>query len=201
MVENLDERLGRLVDAIEDLGIQERTLLLFTADNGTPKSYYYTAQGNDMLKQPIAMRWNGVDVQGGKGDLTDAGTRVPLVASWPGTLGPGQVVDDLVDFSDWLPTFVDLAGGEPPAGLDGTSLADRLRGGEESSRDWAYASDAGERWVRTQRWKLYDDGRMFDMSSGRNEDAALAISETSVEALRARSALESALRSLGSSDR
>ena len=201
MVENLDERLGRLVDVIDDLGIRERTLLLFTADNGTPKSYYFTAQGNDMLKQPIAMRWNGVDVRGGKGDLTDAGTRVPLVASWPGTLGPGQVVDDLVDFSDWFPTFVDLAGGEPPAGLDGISLAARLRGGEESSREWAYASDRGERWVRTQRWKLYDDGRMFDMSAGREENAPLAISGASVAAVRARLELESALRALAVSDR
>ncbi len=201
MVENLDERLGKLVDAIDELGIRERTLVLFTADNGTPKSYYFTAQGNDMLKQPILMRWNGVEVRGGKGDLTDAGTRVPLVASWPGTLGPGQVVDDLVDFSDWLPTFVDLAGGEPPEDLDGISFADRLRGGEESPREWAYASDAGERWVRTQRWKLYDDGRMFDMSAGREEGAPLAISGASEEAVRARSELESALRALGVSDR
>ena len=201
MVENLDERLGRVVDAIDDLGIRERTLLVFTADNGTPKQYYYTAQGNDMLKQPIEMRWNGVDVRGGKGDLTDAGTRVPLVASWPGTLEPGQVVEDLVDFSDWLPTFVDLAGGEPLPGLDGISLADRLRGGDESSREWAYASANDARWVRTQRWKLYDDGRMFDMAAGRAEDTPLAISEASTEALRARSALESALQALGGSDR
>ena len=76
-----------------------------------------------MLKQPIEFTWNGSTYRGGKGELTDGGTRVPLVANWPGTIPAGQVVDDLVDFSDWLPTFVELAGGTAGASLDGVSLA------------------------------------------------------------------------------
>ncbi len=200
MVENMDERVGRLVDAAEELGIRERTLFLFTADNGTPASYYYTAQGNDMMKQPIQFVWNGAATRGGKGELTDAGTRVPLIANWRGTLEPGLVVDDLVDFADWLPTFVELAGGKVPPGLDGISLADRLRGGEPSSRKWAFASRRGNRWVRTQRWKLYDDGRLFDLGEGRDEVAPVPISDASPEARRVRSDLESALRHLAGSD-
>ncbi len=196
MVENMDERVGRLVDAADELGIRERTLFLFTADNGTPKSYYYTAQGDDMLKQPIEFVWNGAAIRGGKGELTDAGTRVPLVANWPGTLAPGQVVDDLVDFSDWLPTFVELAGGNPPAGLDGISLAARLRGGGSSNRRWAFASRSGDRWVRTQRWKLYADGRLFDMDQGRAESSPVRIGQESPQALKARDELSSVLRGL-----
>ena len=200
MVENMDERVGRLVDAVEELGIRERTLFLFTADNGTPKSYYFTAAGGKMFKQPIELDWRGQTFQGGKGELTDGGTRVPLVANWPGKLAPGQVVDDLVDFSDWFPTFVDLAGGTAPAGLDGMSLADRLRGGAPSPRPWAFAEGRSGRWVRTQRWKLYDDGRLFDMSSGREEAAPLTISGSSDEALQARAELEAALRGLSPAD-
>ncbi len=200
MVENMDERIGRLVDAAEDLGIRDRTLFLFTADNGTPGSYYHTAQGNEMFKQQIEFTWNGENTKGGKGELTDAGTRVPLVANWPGTLPPGQVVDDLVDFSDWLPTFVELAGGDVPEGLDGVSLASRLSGGGPSTRRWAFASRAGSRWVRTQRWKLYDDGRLFDMGQGRAESSPVLIGQESAEAHRARDELAAAMRVLAGSD-
>ena len=200
MVENMDERVGRLVDAADRLGIRDRTLFIFTADNGTPKSYYFTAQGNEMLKQPIEFNWNGVLTSGGKGELTDAGTRVPLIANWQGTLAPGQVVDDLVDFSDWLPTFVELAGGTAPTGLDGVSLADRLRGGDASQRKWAFASRRGSRWVRSQRWKLYDDGRLFDLGSGRAETGVVALSDPSPAARKARAQLESALRGLAPPD-
>lgn len=194
MVENMDERVGWLVDAIDDLGLRERTLVLFTADNGTPPRYYFTAQGNEMLRQPIKMVWKGQEVSGGKGDLTDAGTRVPLVASWPGTLGPGEVVDDLVDFSDWLPTFLDLAGGEAPQGIDGISFADRLRGGAASRREWAFASSRGRHFVRTRLWKLYDDGRLFDMGLVREESDPVPISSASERAVRARENLQAALR-------
>ena len=200
MVENMDERVGRLVDAVDELGVRDRTVFVFTADNGTPKSYYFTAQGRKMLKQPIEFIWHGQTVHGGKGDLTDGGTRVPLVANWPGTIEPGQVVDDLVDFSDWYPTFVDLADGSVPAGLDGVSLASRLRGDGSSSREWAFAAGNTMRWVRTQSWKLYDDGRLYDMSDGRDEVTPVTITGASQEALQARAELEAALRQLARTD-
>ena len=137
--------------------------------------------------------------EGGKGELTDAGTRVPLVANWPGTLPAGQVADDLVDFSDWLPTLVELAGGAAPEGLDGVSHASRLRGGDGGARRWAYASRRGNRWVRTQRWKLYDDGRLFDMD-GREELQPVMIGASSEDAANARRELEKALVGLSASD-
>ena len=196
MVENMDERVGSLVDAADELGIRDRTLFLFTADNGTPGSYYFTAQGSDMIKQRIEFAWKGSVQRGGKGELTDAGTRVPLIASWPGTLAPGQVVDDLVDFSDWLPTLVDLAGGTSPPGLDGVSFADRLRGGSASPREWAFSSRRGTAWVRTRRWKLYEDGRLFDLEGRREETEPVSLRKASPEAHNARDSLEAALRGL-----
>ena len=194
MVEGIDERVGRIVDALEDLGLRERTLVLFTADNGTPRSYYYSAQGDEMLREEIRFEADGVAVEGGKGELTDAGTRVALIANRPGVIAGGQVVDDLVDFTDFLPTFVELAGGAARPGLDGLSFAGRLNGGEPGPRKWAFTDHRGQRWVRNQRWKLYDDGRLFDMSRGRIEESAVLLGEESREARRARDEATAAFR-------
>lgn len=200
MVENMDERVGRLMDALDRAGVRGRTVTIFTADNGTPKSYYYTAQGQDMFKQPIEFLWKGQKTRGGKGDLTDAGTRVPLIANWPGVLQAGQTVDDLVDFSDWLPTFVELAGGTPARGLDGKSLAALLCGEGRGSRRHAFAERRGRRAMRTQRWKLYDDGRLFDMAPGREEKEPVALGRSTAEAREARRELTQAMRALGRQD-
>ena len=196
MVENMDERVGRIVDALDEAGVRGRTLVIFTADNGTPKSFYYTAQGQEMLKQPIEFFWKGQKTKGGKGELTDAGTRVPLIANWPGVLDAGLTVDDLVDFSDWLPTFVELAGGTPPVGLNGKSLAARLRGEGPGKRRYAFAERNENRTIRTQRWKLYDDGRLFDMSQGRQEEAFVPVDRSSAEAHEARLELTRAMRAV-----
>ena len=79
-------------------------------------------------------------------------------------------------------------------GLDGVSSADRVQRGAASPRPLACAADNSGRWVLTQRWKLYDDGRLYDMSAGREEVAPLTISGASEAALRARAELEAALR-------
>lgn len=193
MVEALDERVGRLVGALDELGLRERTLVVFTGDNGTPKSYIYTAQGDRLLKQTIRFLHDGVEVGGGKGEMTDAGTRVALIANRPGTIPTGRVVDDLVEFTDFLPTFLDLAGGGPRPRLDGLSFASRLRGGGPGPRRWAYVDYRGRRWARTQSWKLYGDGRLFDMRRGRLEEQPAEIG-IDPETERARDELTDLLR-------
>ena len=110
MVEATDERVGRLVAAIDRLGIRDRTLILFTGDNGTAKRSIITAVDGKLVREPVVSKLGDVSVPGGKGELTDGGTNVPLIASWPRVIDGGEVVDDLVDFSDFLPTFANLAG-------------------------------------------------------------------------------------------
>ncbi len=71
------------------------------ADNGTPPEIIIRAEGEKLIKVPIVSRRNGRDVPGGKKQLNNAGTNVPMIANWSGTIKAGLVIDDLVDFSDF----------------------------------------------------------------------------------------------------
>ena len=90
MVEAMDQRVGRLVGALDRLGLREKTLIFFTTDNGTPKQSIITAQGGKLVREPVSSRMGERTIPGGKGDLTDAGTRVPTIANWKGTLPQGN---------------------------------------------------------------------------------------------------------------
>jgi arylsulfatase A len=80
-------------------------------------------------------------VEGGKTDLTDAGTHIPLIVRRPGTIAPGTTTDDLIDMADWFPTFCDLANVTLPEDIqiDGTSFAGRLLENKPASRPWVTA--------------------------------------------------------------
>ena len=166
MAEMMDAKVGQLLQGIDDLGMWDNTLILFTTDNGTAGKSKLSAvddSGKKFVYENVVSKLNGEDIPGGKGQLTDWGTRVPMIAAWQGVIEPGQTWDDLVDFSDILPTFVAIAGGQLPDGvqLDGTSFADRLLGKGKGHRKWAYAEGKGKFFAKTRDWKLYSDGRIF----------------------------------------
>lgn len=204
MVEFTDQRVGRIVAALDRLGLRERTLVLFTGDNGTPSRYIATADGKRLVRKPVESIRNGRPVRGGKGQLTDAGTNVPLIANWPGTTPAGKTTDDLVDFSDFFTTFAALAGAsrsEPEAQArgrprDGHDFAPRLRGRGATSRRWAFAQQGSKHWVRTQRYKLYHDGRFLDVLASPAEREALAVGALAPEAARAHRSLRTAIEAL-----
>lgn len=166
MVAHMDQIVGRIVKKTEELGIAEDTLILFTSDNGTHKS----------LKSSLGDRV----IQGGKGRTDDTGTRVPLVALWPGKIEAGQVSRQLVDFSDFVPTFQQLAGAPRPESIDGISFAPTLLGEDAPGREWmfCYYNPRPERteparFVRDQRFKLYGDGSFFDLEADPEEKKPL----------------------------
>ena len=167
-----------------------------------------------LIKVPIVSRRNGRDVPGGKKQLNNAGTNVPMIANWSGTIKGGQVVDDLVDFSDLLPTFLDLAGAPLPAGrkLDGVSFANRLRGQGASPRSFTYCEEAvlpkpggvepdgtssGLKWVRNQDWKLYNDGRLFHMAKDPLEKRPFTVNQDGSSGSAIRKKLLQAFKKLG----
>ena len=214
MVAEMDRAVGRLVAALNALKLRENTLILFVADNGTPPEIIIRAEGKKLIKIPVVSRRNGRDVPGGKKQLNDAGTNVPMIANWPGTIKAGQEVNDLVDFSDILPTFLDLAGASLPAGrkLDGLSFANRLCGKGASRRSFTYCEEAvlpkpggvepdgkssGRRWVRTQDWKLYNDGRLFHMARDSGEERPLATGQDDPARKAVRKELQKTFKELG----
>lgn len=156
MVTLTDDMVGKLVARLEELGLRKNTLVIFTADNGT-----YAG---------ITSVMNGRTIQGGKGSPKDAGTHVPFIVSWPGSIKGGQVVDDLVGLSDVLPTITEVAGIERPPALNSAcvSLAPLLRG-EEREKDYIYCwyqrngiRDQASQHTRNQRYKLYANGVFVD---------------------------------------
>ena len=151
MVAYADKVVGQIVAQLEKSGVRENTLLIFTGDNGTDK--------------PIVTSWNGTKVAGGKGTMTDAGTRVPLIASWPaGIKQPERVVDDLVEFCDLMPTLCEVTGADLPPNYpgDGSSIVPVLQDNASArKKDWIYIwysrsghSDQGQVMVRNKQYSL-----------------------------------------------
>ena len=124
---------------------------------------------------------------GGKGLTTDAGMRVPVIANWKGVTPHGRVLHDLVDSTDFLPTMFDAIGAKLPAGrkVDGQSFLPQLRGGKGTPRQWMYCHYDPrpghdkeqfhlQKFARDQRFKLYSDGRMFEIDRDVLEQHPLA---------------------------
>ena len=134
----------------------------------------------------------------GKGLHTDIGTHVPLIASWLGTTPAGSTNNDLIDFSDFMTTFAELANADLPKDrtLDGTSFLPQLKGHEGNPREWIYTEYQGLAWIRTHRWKYYSDDRFFDMSVNPTESEGQNMKETSQEALEARAWLTKEMKKL-----
>jgi arylsulfatase A-like enzyme len=103
---------------------------------------------------------------------------------WKGIIKPGQSWDNLVDFSDVLPTLTELTGGELPKGvkLDGHSFASLLRGQDRSTREWAYAERRGRFFVKTRDRKLYSTGEFFNTGVDPFEKSPLDTSSLSADA-------------------
>ena len=146
----MDKQVGALVAELDKLGLREKTLVIFSGDNGTALTYPTTLGGRM--------------IDGKKASMLEGGSRVPFIASWPGTTPAGKVSKDIVSFADPHATFLELAGVKAPDGfkLDGHSLAPQLRGEQGTPREWAYVQ-LGTRWfVREQGWKMNESGELFD---------------------------------------
>jgi arylsulfatase A len=158
MVAYMDKMVGRIVGKLDKLGLRKDTLFLFTGDNGTHKS--------------IKSELDGRIIQGAKGETTDAGTRVALIVNQPGAVASGKICSDLVDFSDFVPTFAELSGAEAPQGMimDGRSFLPQLHGKKGNPREWVFCHYdprwgkwKKRRFVRDKRWKLYANGDLYDV--------------------------------------
>lgn len=168
----LNKMVGRLIAKLDELDLRRDTVVVFASDNGN--------SGIDPLPDGAQC------LPGRKGDCREGGTRIPLVAVWPGRVRAGSTCDDLVHVQDVGPTLLELAGGAWPEGVpcDGRSFAPQLLGRKGAPRRWyvgygahpnlwlkRVAKELGKPnlkryrlvWVRGLRYKLYNDGRFYDL--------------------------------------
>jgi arylsulfatase A len=182
----MDKLVGKLVAELDTLKLRENTLIIFMGDNGT-------AKGQDKLSTI-----GGRNVSGVKGTMLECGGLVPMIANWPGKTPAGKVSANLVDSTDFLPTFADLIGTKLPENVifDGNSLAPQLRGEEGKKRQFVYNQLASMWYVRNAGWKLNQLGELYDMSGAPFTEKLVTVDNQDTNAKAARTTLGSALAQL-----
>lgn len=182
----MDKLVGKLLNTLDDLKLRENTLIVFMGDNGTAS--IYSERGSI----------GGKALSGKKGSMLECGSLVPTIANWPGVIEAGKVNDLLIDSSDILPTFADLAGANLPTKnvIDGRSFLPQLMGKKGTPREWIFI-ELGNKWyVRDANWKLNREGELFDMSNAPFEEKLVLNYAENKDASEAYSRLQTALKTL-----
>jgi arylsulfatase A len=148
MITRMDSDIGRLFARLKALGLDDKTLVLFSSDNGPHKE-----GGAD----PDFFDSNGA-LRGQKRDLYEGGIRVPLIARWPGHIAAGSGTNHVSAFWDFLPTFCDLVGITPPEDIDGISMLPTLLGEPARQEEhpylyWEFHEQGKKQAVRMGDWK------------------------------------------------
>ena len=174
MISLMDRDIGRLLGKLKALGLDERTLVVFTSDNGP----HHEGGSN-----PVFSNSSG-KLKGTKRSLTEGGIRVPKIAYWPGTVKPATVTAHPTCFQDLMPTACELAGVAPPKGIDGISYVPTLLGrSDQKTHEYLYwefhEGGASKRAVRFGKWKAIlpkPSGtiEIYDLSKDIHEDNNLA---------------------------
>ncbi len=201
MVAYMDKLIGRIDAKLGELRIRDNTLLIFYSDNGTPK-------------EVVSKMRDGRSIRGGKGENNRRGTHVPLILNWPAQQRGGQVVSDLVDTTDFVPTILEAAGIPLPTNevFDGRSFLPQTRGETGNPRDWVFihhdplpgAKKEGRslsRWIQDKRYQLFDASgshHLFDFTTDPELLHPIDLRTAGPEANAAHSRLSAAMAELDS---
>ena len=150
MITRMDREVGRILDLVKELGLDENTIFVFTSDNG-PLYDQLGGTDSEFFNSNAGLR-------GRKGSYYEGGFRVPCLVRWKGRIAPGSVSDRVTGFEDWLPTLLELIGekASTPAGIDGISFAPTLLGKKQEARPFLYRESpgyGGQQCVRAGDWK------------------------------------------------
>ena len=197
MVVYMDKCVGRIVDALARNSLRENTVVIFTTDNGTHRGLTYPYKGQNR--------------KGEKAFPTDGGSHAPLIVNCPPSVRAGTVSDDMVDFSDFLPTLVEISGAQlPDVTLDGRSYWPQCQGRKGNPRQWIFQYyypkfkpaaaqyGGGEPyiiWAQDQNYKLYSHGKFIEVKD-RHEKTNIPPGKGSPPAETARKKLRSAIDSM-----
>jgi arylsulfatase len=149
MISRLDKDVGRIMELLSELGLDDNTLVMFSSDNGT--THLEKEVDYEFFRSVGPLR-------GLKGSLYEGGIRVPMIARWPGKIQPATTTDHISAFWDVLPTIAEVTGTRPPEGIDGISFAPTLIGRCEEQKQheylyWEFPSYGGQQAVRMGPWK------------------------------------------------
>lgn len=176
MVGLIDKDVGRVMQKLKDLGIDDKTLVIFSSDNGANREF-------------IGPLGSTGGLRGYKRLLYEGGLRTPFIVRWPGRIQPGTTSDLLTSFVDFLPTAADLVGAPVPQGLDGISIVPTLLGQEQKTRHESLYFEIYESFfqqtVRWGEWKGYRLGtkaplELYDLKTDPSEQHNLAASHPDV---------------------
>ena len=150
MITRMDREVGRLMDLVKQLGLDEQTIFVFTSDNG-PLWDRYGGTDTDFFESDGVLR-------GRKGSLYEGGFREPMIVRWKGHVATGTTSDRVTGFEDWLPTLLELVGAASatPRDIDGISFAPTLLGQSQPERPFLYREfpdSGGQQSLRVGNWK------------------------------------------------
>jgi arylsulfatase A len=154
MITYMDGIVGRILDQVAVVGQEDNTLVIFTGDNGCPSQ--------------ILSRLQGLDIQGGKGKMIEAGSRIPLIARWPGRVPAGVESETLICLADLVPSMNALVGVETRDEVDGIDLSHQFVGGKGVDRETVFIHYGKDYFVRDGRWRLHRNGAFYDIPTTTN---------------------------------
>ncbi len=201
-VSHMDDGIGRILASLDRTGKRERTLVVFTSDNGAQQSWRAPKTHYNGRYEPNPVLGSNFPLRGWKTYLTEGGIRVPALVSWPGTIQP-RVSNATLHVVDWMPTFAHLAGGDEmlPENLDGQNFLDLIQGKLGSpSRGPLYWKTNGGTAILAGSWKLIihnsEKKELFNLSEDPCEKHNLAAEHSERV-----SSLTEELRAIAESDR
>ena len=166
MISRLDRDVGRILDLLDELKLTEKTLVIFSSDNGP------SGEGG----QDMEFFDSNGPLSGAKRSLKEGGIRIPMIARWPSKIKAGRTSDHVSAFWDFLPTACEVAGVPPPEKIDGISYLPELLGKPEAQKNHEYLYWIGA--IRVGQWKLHREGKdqfaLYDLEKDIGEKKNLA---------------------------
>ena len=188
MVSLVDRQVGELMALLKSLEIDDRTIVLFSGDNGA-NDYFKSAEHPRGIHGGNRHPETGVEFRGTKGTLYEGGLRVPFAARWPGKIAPGRVSEHLGYFPDLLPTITEIAGATAPADIDGISIVPELigeaaAGRKQAQHDYLYWEINGWTAIRQGTWRAVhkpnQPWELYDLSADPSESNNLAAAKPEI---------------------
>lgn len=189
-VYQIDLNVGRVLQVLDELGLRENTIVVFSSDHGPAPVILKNKGAREFSKNMLGYAGQ---FRGGKHEQYEGGTRVPFIIRWPDKVKAGRVdTTSVCSFIDWLPTLCTIAGIEDlPSGLDGEDISDVWLGGERQRTKplfWKASSTGSAPAIRDGKWKLHlhrrrdQEVELYDLAVDPSESTNVAIENPKVVA-------------------